>query len=192
MAGEECPRGETSSAAPWISPGLVKDDEIVLRTIFDPHHLENGKLTKAAIATADLETRGWSVDRKRFTSLWRLRLEHWRWRRRYSQKNPALEKCYILPIPVSAIRGLRDAGRQVISVTDFALCSNPAHAALITSVAITKKSEARKVRTMLMAALPPFVEAKAAFGPQDRWGFSRGIKAMALSALKAVLGNPQA
>lgn len=42
----------------------VEDGEILLRTDFSPIHIQNGQLLAAAISSADLKDRGFSVDRE--------------------------------------------------------------------------------------------------------------------------------
>jgi len=72
-----------------------------MRTILDPDHLgPDGKLASAAISLEDIRFRGWSVDRKYFTSLWRVRLSHYRWKK----KKPKVRNIYVLPVPVHDIR----------------------------------------------------------------------------------------
>lgn len=182
MAGKEPHRDERSSAARWISPGLVGDNEIVLRTIFDPHHIKSGVLSPAAIALDDLRSRGWSLDRKRFTSLWRMKLSHWNWHRRKTD----LLGCFVLPINVKRVRSeCRNNDKQILSITDWALCRNPAHAAVLLS-AKSGEGEARRARTMLMTVLPRHIEVSRAFSANDRWGWSRGMRGEMCAPVKTI------
>jgi hypothetical protein len=178
MPAKEPHRDETSSASRWFSPGLVRDDEIILRTIHDPHHIQDGKLsTSAAIPLDDLRSRGWSVDRKKFTSLWRVKIAHWRWQRR----KPDLEGCYLIPIQVGSVRAIPD---NTFSVTDDALWSNPAHGAVILS-AHCGPGAARRARDLLMQAISQYVAASDAFSPTDTRGWSRGIAAEIAAIFRA-------
>lgn len=119
---QEPHRDEHKSAVPWLSPGLVRSNELVLRTILDPDHLEpDGKLALAAISLADIRFRGWSVDRKYFTGLWRVRLSHSEWKK----KKPHLRKIHVLPILVGEIRlPGPTTGQQDFVVTDTAVWLN--------------------------------------------------------------------
>ena len=183
MSQEEPHRDERSSASRWFSPGLVQDNEVVLRTIFDPHHLEGGVLAPAAVALSDLRFRGWSVDRKKFTSLWKLKLSHRGW----IKKKRDLDRCLVIPVDVRSVRSFSENQIQTFSVTDFALASNPAHAAILLS---TKSGEgaARKARSTLMNCLPAHVEASKVFSRNDRWGWSRGIAFALFNMLRRLVG----
>lgn len=163
-------RDELSSASPWFSPGLVRDSEVVLRTIFDPHHLQDGKLSTAAIALKDLKSRGWSVDRKRFTSPWRIRIFHWQWKHRKAD----IHTCFVIPIDVQTLRSHKADQKQLFSATDDALLLNPAHAAVLLS-AQCGDGAARRARDMLIRQLPAHVDPSSAFSSEDTWGWSRGV-----------------
>lgn len=169
---EELSRDEQKSASPWFSPGLVTSEEIILRTVLDPDHLKaDGKLADAAISLEDIRVRGWSVDRKRFTSPWAIKLFHSRWKRR----KPAIKKFYVLPILVRELR-FRDetTGIQEFVAVDAALWFKPAHAAVLLS-SLQAQSAARKLRTDLIQKLPRYVDVSRAFNSGDRYGFTRGI-----------------
>jgi hypothetical protein len=182
MAGRAPHRDEKSSASRWISPGLVRDGEIILRTIFDPHHIQGGALSQAAVSLADIRSRGWSVDRKKYTSLWRVKLSHRSW----LSKKADLEKCYVIPVSVEKIRNdCRMGGDQLFVVTDLALCGNPAHGCVLLS-AESGEGQARRARRVLMGVLPKYVEASRAFSPQDTWGWSRGILLKFIAPMRAI------
>ena len=163
-------RDERTSASPWFSPGLVRDDEIILRTILDPHHVENNTLSPAAIALADLRERGWSVDRKTFTSAWRIRLDHKRWGKRKSD----LRKCWVVPAAVGDVRKLIADDQKLFVITDHASPLNPAHGSLLLA---TKSSQgaARKARDILLRALPSYISLEHCFTPQEKYGWWRGV-----------------
>jgi hypothetical protein len=188
VAGIESHRDENSSASRWISPGLVQNEEIILRTVLDPHHIEAGQLSPAAISLSDLQSRGWSVDRKRYTSLWRMRIFHKRWHQRRSD----LKQCYVIPINVGRLRqDCNINGTQLFSIIDMALCLNPAHGTVILS-AKSGDGAARKARKLLMDFLPQYIDVSDTFSRDDRWGWSRGmlLKIVALlRTLGAILRN---
>jgi len=183
---QEPHRDEGESASPWLSPGLVGRDEIVLRTILDPDHIEaNGKLAAAAISLSDIRSRGWSVDRKHFTSPWRIRIFHFRWKRR----KPAIRKFYVLPISANEIRRLTPGnGPQEFVITDASVFLNPAHAAVLLAGPKTEP-EARGYRNSLLRKLPPYVEISEAFGPADRHGYLRGMIRQCIAILTASVRN---
>lgn len=56
---------ESVSAEPNLSPGIVEDNEVVLRELFNPHHIKDGKIQKRAITINDLLKDGFSVHQKR-------------------------------------------------------------------------------------------------------------------------------
>jgi hypothetical protein len=176
-------RDERKSASPWLSPGLVRSNEIVLRTVLDPDHLEaDGKLASAAISLQDIQHRGWSVDRKYFTGLWRLRLFHSGWQK----KRPNIRKFYVLPIPVDKIRYSEPTtGQQDFVVIDSAMWLNPAHSAVLLS-GPRSQGAARGLRNNLLRKLPPYVDISEAFASSDRGGYMRGM----LRQLAAILISP--
>lgn len=45
---------EGISAAPDFSPGIVQDNERLLRTLFNPAHVQHGKVLPRAIPVQDL------------------------------------------------------------------------------------------------------------------------------------------
>ncbi len=176
-------RDEHESAAPCFSPGLVQSDEIVLRTIIDPDHLNpDGTLASAAISLEDICFRGWSVDRKRFTSQWRIKLSHSDWKK----KKPTIIRCYVLPIPVSEIRRSNPTGEsQDFVVTDAAMWLNPAHGAILLS-GPKGQGAARGFRNNLLQKFPHYVDVTEVFTRTDRYGFLKGM----LGQLRAVLASP--
>lgn len=54
---------EGRSVSPRLSPGRVEDREELLRVVYAPEHILNGKLVPAAIPSDDLKSRGFSTDR---------------------------------------------------------------------------------------------------------------------------------
>ena len=59
---------EASSAAPDISPGIVEDDESILRSVFNPDHVKDGQVQPSAISLKDLQERGFSVNRTKYVT----------------------------------------------------------------------------------------------------------------------------
>jgi hypothetical protein len=169
---EELSRDEKKSASPWFSPGLVTSEEIILRTVLDPDHLkQDGKLADAAISLEDIRIRGWSVDRKRFTSPWAIELFHSRWKKR----KPAINRFYVLPILVRDLRFRNHAtGMQEFVAVDAALWLKPSHAAVLLARP-QAQSAARKLRSDLIQILPRYVDVSRAFDRRERYGYARGL-----------------
>lgn len=183
---QEPHRNEQTSAAPCFSPGPVQSYEFVLRTLLDPDHInDDGTLKPAAIALEDIHKRGWSVDRTGFTSPWRIKLFHYRWKKR----KPDIRRFYVLRIPVSDIRNIRDGttNRQEFAVIDTASFLSPAHAEVLLSTGGSySKSVLRSFRTKLIPKLPTRIELSEAFDHTEKCGVARGI----LRQLGAILRSP--
>jgi hypothetical protein len=58
--------GDESRSQSEDSPGLVRNEETLLRAMFHPEHIREGKVIEAAIPLNDLRSRGFSVDRRDF------------------------------------------------------------------------------------------------------------------------------
>jgi hypothetical protein len=184
-------RSESKTSAPRYSPGLVQSDELVLRTILDPDHLEaGGQLKLAAISLEDIQFRGWSVDRKKFTSLRQLKIFHQDWKNR----KPQIDRFYVLPVSANAIRLNPDGGYQEFLVTDAALCFKPGHAAVFAAKAGPQppsKSRLRQLRNELLEKLPPYVDAGQVFEPLEKFGYVWGMfrqSAVFLASLRRFRG----
>lgn len=54
---------EGRSVSPHSSPGPVESHEALLRIVYEPEHIVNGRLIPAAIPAEDLKSRGYSTDR---------------------------------------------------------------------------------------------------------------------------------
>jgi hypothetical protein len=163
---------ENTSAAPRFSPGVVRADELVIRTVLDPSHLEpDGRLKPAAIALQDLQTRGWSVARRSFTSARRVRAAHSRWQ----ERDPSIKRCYVMPIKVLDLRRVDPfSGQQNLIVLDTAAWLSPDHASVLLSARMSQ-SVARSIRDQLIQTLPPYTDLEKAFGPGADFGFARGM-----------------
>lgn len=57
---------ENVSAAQGVSPGVVQDDEVLLREMYEPYHVADGVVLSQAIAAKDLLCDGFSVHRLGF------------------------------------------------------------------------------------------------------------------------------
>jgi hypothetical protein len=174
-------RSESKSAAPRYSPGLVKSNEVVLRTILDPDHLlESGHLRSAAITLDDIRFRGWSVDRRKFTSTKRLKLFHQDWKKR----QPKIERFYVLPVQASVIRFNAVSQHQEFVVTDAAECNKPCHAAVfLASTEKHSQSQLRQFRNELIERLPKYIDVDDVFEKGEESGYFWGMARQCLAFL---------
>jgi hypothetical protein len=181
-------RSEVKSAAPRYSPDLVQADEFVLRTILDPDHVDpSGNLSFAAIPLADIQYRGWSVDRKKYTSLRQLNLFH----QDKKKRKTSIDRFYVLPVRVSEIRFNPDSGDQEFVVTDAALCNKPCHAVvLVSATGKQTPSKLKEFRSELLKRLPRYVKTVQIFEADDKYGYLRGMFRQ-LAVFSASLCHPR-
>jgi hypothetical protein len=166
-------RDETSSARPWISPGLVHDDEVLLRTLLDPDHVQNGQLVETGIALKDLRSRGYSLDRRRYTSKWRVFLYQWRRLRRAQRSADSERKAFIGVLHTRRVRGLiaADTQRAFVAI-DKPLLLNLAHAEILSAIQRTE-GQARQLRKQLVPEIR-VVTLSQAFNDGHSFGWLRG------------------
>lgn len=166
-------RDEQTSAVPHLSPGPVRSHEFVLRTVLDPNHLDsNGKLANA-ISLDDIRTRGWSVDRTKYSSLWNIKRFH----RSLLERKPDICGLFVLRVSVLDLRSLIDSksNNQAFVVVDTAQLWRPGHADVLAFDSNTKESAARALRTALLQSLPDPIDAARGFHSTDRYGYARGL-----------------
>lgn len=149
-------REETRSASPKYSPGLVVDTEHVLRELYSPEHVQNGRLSTRSIPIKDLLERGFSVRRIQYFNIEKLRsLIHERLRRP-RQAEPNWKSVGVSKIKVATVRALRQAGypdKQVFLVVDTAEIDSPEHASILIADENATKSRARRLRELLLQIL---------------------------------------
>ena len=175
-------RSEDTSAPPKFSPGLVESDEIVLRTVWDPDHLEaDGKLKVAtAISLKDIKTRGWSVDRKQYTNYRKMKELHEDWQ----TTKPHIQRFHILPVSVREIRQIvLPSQLMTFVVIDCAECLRPSHAGVLLS-GICGDGLARQFRNKLLEKLPQYTELERVFAPTDKNGYRTGLKRQLLAYVR--------
>lgn len=183
-------RSEESSAAPWLSPGLVRSDEVLLRTILDPDHLDSsGRLAIAAISLADIRHRGWSVERRQFTTLTRVKSFQAKWKNR----KPSVRRFYVILLRAGEIRQPDSiTSAQDFVIVDAAVWRNPGHAAVLLSRDLPE-SAARRLRNELLKRLPAHIDVHKAFDGADSFGYLNGmlrqISAFVMSACRLVLSS---
>lgn len=153
---------ETTSAAPDISPGLVEDDEPLLRLIFNPDHFRDGLLQPSAIPMKDLKERGFSVDRLRHVTQEFVEDSISRFLARTFNNLPR-ESEGVACFQARDVRDIRDNGTQVFVVIDKALQNNQGHASIYLADLGMKQSQAKRMREKLMLLLNSRVSVAEAF-----------------------------
>ena len=147
---------ECTSAAPGISPGPVENEEIVLRELYSPQRIKNGKLIKRAIPIQELRemTRGLSVHRMKYTSADFLKD---RIKKRLSiprEGEPWVEEgvAVLAPEDIRAIRCQDDGGddEQAFIVKDTARPDHPGHASVHAADPEKRDEDLRELRSDLL------------------------------------------
>ena len=153
---------ETLSAAPDISPGVVEDDEPLLRSVFNPDHIKDGQVLPSAISLKDLQERGFSVNRLWYVtqefvenSIRRTLARTFQGSFRASEGVACFE--------ARAVRVVPGNGSQVFVVTDTALPDNYGHASIYLADLGMKPSQARRMREKLLPLLHSRVSVAEAF-----------------------------
>ena len=143
---------ETVSASPDISPGLVQDDETLIRALFDPDHIKDGEVVPAAIPIKDLLQRGFSVQRRNFTTqeLLEKLIDKY-----LSKPSGGTKRKFegVAPLETREIRALTDDEKRLFVVIDKALECNPGHASIYLAETKVADSIARQHREKLMPFL---------------------------------------
>lgn len=129
------------------SPGIVKDEEGLLRWKFHPEHYVDDELGPAAVPIRDLKQNGLSVDRCQFSKKERIKEEITRLQEKLPDQRA---QAHVYKFNCSEIRSLKDKeGFRSLLVIDEALKDNEAHAAIY-SAKDRKDSKLRKIRNELL------------------------------------------
>lgn len=153
---------ETTSAVPSLSPGVVLDEEWLLRNIYDPDHVRNGKIHLTAVSLDDLKGRGFSVKR----------LQHVTQAFVEADMAETLERPFdgkprsfvgISRLKVYEVRDIKVDDSQVFVVIDTALPHNRGHASIYLSNIAMSKGQARLMREKLLSMLSGPVSVSQAF-----------------------------
>ena len=154
---------ETSSAAPGISPGVVKDDETLLRELFNPQHVKNGELLPAAIPVKDLLDRGFSVHRMQYVTedfvkkLIEERLS--KPRKDGPWTNEGVARFKALEVRQLSLR----EGQQAFVIIDTATDDNPGHASIYATAPEKGEAHARELRDLIRQLLESRIPIEDAF-----------------------------
>ncbi len=128
-----------------LSPGIVLNEEVVLRLGFSPEHVdENGKLAASAISKQDLISRGWSVYRENYLDVDKISIDAENQASRLPNKRTTTLISTMLAARIRAFLCNKDL--QAFIVIDDALPENLAHASVY---CIAEKKEARRLRNYL-------------------------------------------
>ncbi len=154
---------EHVSAAPGISPGVVADDEFLLRELFNPQHIDdNGQVLVTAISLQDLRHRGFSVNRIKYVSpdfiksSVRKRLSRPRHGRPWRDEGVA-------KFEARRIRRIQTQGERAFVVIDTALPENPGHASIYVTKPEKGEAYARELRNLLKPFLQDRMSIEQAF-----------------------------
>ena len=152
---------EGISPDPDHSPGVVRDDEYLIREMCDPGHFENGVITTAAISLRDLISEGVSVHRKQYTSI-----EFIRRAVKSRCENRQGWKEYVSLLKVEEVRAIIDEGKQVFRVIDKPTTDNPGHAHIYVFCPENierPQAYTRKMRSKLLPLLQNYMSVDVAF-----------------------------
>ncbi len=140
---------ECTSAAPGISPGIVENSESLLRILFNPDHIRDGKIVESAIPVKDLRIRGFSVLRKKHVTHGFISSSIQDMLSRPRKSEPKIfEK--VAKFEVIAVRAIKFENQQVFKVIDTALKNNLGHASIYIAAAEKGEGFARKMRMRLL------------------------------------------
>ena len=153
---------EASSAAPDTSPGIVEDDESLLRSVFNPDHVKDGQVQPSAIPLRDLQERGFSVNRLQYVNQEFVEDAISRTLARTFQ-GTARESEGVASFQARTVRDIRDDGSQVFVVIDTALPDNRGHASIYLADPEIRPSQARRMREKLLPLLSNRVSVAQAF-----------------------------
>ena len=133
-----------------FSPGVVKDEETLLRWHFHPEHFRDGKILPSAITTTDLKEKGLSIDRHQYTSKARIENEIEQMQTRSPGQREFALLCRFSCYQVRALQDTEEDRSFV--VIDEALKENKAHASVY-SAKDRSKGMLRKIRNDLLSIL---------------------------------------
>ena len=140
---------EGSSAAPDLSPGPVRDEEILPREIFNPQHIKE-VLLERAVSLEDLRSKGFSVHRKKYVTekFIRARIDE---RLVIPRKEAPWEAEGVAMIETSKVRQVCVDDKRAFVVIDTANEDNQGHASIY--AAKCDKAHARELRKHLLPLL---------------------------------------
>lgn len=157
---------EHVSAAPGISPGVVEDDEFLLRELFNPQHVDDdGRILVTAISLKDLRERGFSVNRIRYVSPEFIRSSVEERLSRPRQGTPWRDEG-VAKLETRRVRQIRVEEDRAFAVIDTALPENPGHASIYAGRPEKGEAYARELRSLLLPLLHDRMTIEQAFDLQ--------------------------
>ena len=147
---------EASSAAPGISPGVVTDDEFLLRELYSPQHTDDGggdDLTERAMPVTELIKTGVSVHRMQHVGAHQIQqlIDE-----RIAAAETSRRSLGVARLHSATVRRLRLSGepetRQFV-VTDTGTLERPWHASIFAAMENAKQSRGRQLRKLLLPLL---------------------------------------
>ena len=151
---------ESVSAAPGVSPGVVVDDEILIRELYNPNDISEKEVKNSAIPRQDLICRGLSCHRLEYVSK---SIVTELTERRLANKD-GWQFVGLARLRVRSIRSLQCNGRRAFVVIDTALEQNRSHASVFAADGLsTSKSQAKELRRILMPLFRDIVSLNDAF-----------------------------
>ena len=150
------------SARPDISPGVVGGHEQLLRALFNPDHVKDGKVLVTAISLTDLRSRGFSVHRLAHVSqeLVQSLIDNFLSRLAEGQKRKFEG---VARLEAHTVREISEDGKQVFVIIDTAKLCNVGHASIYLSNAPSSEGRARKLRDRLLPLLQERTSVDEAF-----------------------------
>lgn len=145
-------KDEKVSQCPAYSPGPVMDCERLLRVLYEPEHIKEGKIIPSSISLNDLKSRGFSIDRKKYVDVESLTKRISSQKKRFPEKRAI---CFSSRIPCEDIRNLKDneTGKRECVVIDEIdkkdIPINKAHAAIYSAYKVGKGG-LRGIRSQLV------------------------------------------
>lgn len=151
---------ETVSAVPGVSPGVVLNDEILLREVYEPQHVIGGDIQKSAIPVEDLIYRGLSCHRLQHVS--RTTVEK-STNRKLSEKT-AWRFVGLAKLKTGHVRSLQYEQERAFVVIDTASKENKSHASIFAAHPTKRtRSQARELRKLLLEFFREWVSLDSAF-----------------------------
>lgn len=154
---------EHVSAAPGASPGVVENNEFLLRELFNPQHIDDdGQVLHTAISLKDLRHRGFSVNRIGYVSPDFMRSSVEERLSRPRRGKPWRDEG-VARLETRQVRRFRTEGDQAFAVIDTALPENPGHASIYVTKPEKGEAYARELRSLLLPLLQDRMTIEQAF-----------------------------
>ena len=153
---------ESVSAAPDFSPGVVRDSEPLLRALFNPEHVQQGKVLARAISLRDLRERGFSVHRIRYAS-YDLVMSFINEVLSRPRSGEPWTDAGVATLHTAQVRNFQVNGQRAFVVIDSASQENPGHASIYAARPEQGNAHARELRALLLPLLQARISLTDAF-----------------------------